>query len=117
VLFDEQVIEKRLLVLEALSGHKNKGIYEKVRILINDDDDRVKISALNILADQDNIDEVRESLLETLVDEETSPRIIKNLVDIFVKKEWKLTGHKNRVLEIIAGDSHYINKSGVIRKR
>ena len=102
-LFDDRVMEKR--------------IYEKVSKLINDDDDRIKIVALNILANQENIDEVRDKLLEMLVDPNTPPRLVSALIEIFSRKEWKLKGVKNKVEGMLPKEEYFINKDGIIRKR
>jgi len=116
-LFDDRVIEKRLDVMKVLMPYKSSEIYKKVLKLVDDDDDRVKILALNILANQENIDEVREKLLAMMVDHETPPRLVRSIIDIFVAKEWKLTGYKNKVDSLLPHEEYFINKDGIIRKR
>ena len=116
-LFDDRVMEKRLDVMNVILHCKHKKIYEKVSKLINDDDDRIKIVALNILANQENIDEVRDKLLEMLVDPNTPPRLVSALIEIFSRKEWKLKGVKNKVEGMLPKEEYFINKDGIIRKR
>ena len=116
-LFDERVLEKRLDVMKVLKSHQHHKIYDKISILVDDDDDRVKILALEILADQENISGVREKLLDMMVDDETPPRLVRTLIEIFARKEWKLTGVKNKVEAMLPREEYFINKDGIIRRR
>ncbi len=114
-LFDHKAEEKKVDILHHFEEFKNDSVFQKVRLLLNDHDERIRLAALSVLEKQEN-ESIREELLEILIKPEESKRITAKIIDIFKHTNWGVLGYRKSVEEMLP-DGFYVTKEGLIRER
>jgi len=118
-LFDDKLVEKRVDILKYFEGRTMFELLDKVMVFLNDSDDRLVIAAIRFLRDYDfsknlNIESISENIIKKFLDENTSVRIRLELINILVEHEWKVSGYKKRIEEVLP-EGYYITSQGYVR--
>jgi HEAT repeat protein len=106
--------EHRSSLIRSLHGHVTPAITDVVRRLLFDDDDDVRIAAVEAIAETG--EEMREPLLETFLEASDRPRIRIRIAEIFSEREWPVKGYRPKVEEALP-EGFSINSKGLIRRR
>jgi HEAT repeat protein len=106
--------EHRSSLIRSLHGHVTPAIAAVVRQLLSDDDDDVRIAAIEAIAETG--EEMRETLLEAFLDASDRPRIRIRIAEIFSERDWPVKGYRPKI-ESALPDGFSINAKGLIRRR
>jgi len=106
--------EHRASLIKAMHGHVTPEIGAALKKSLNDDDDDVRIAAIEAMAGVG--EEMREPLLETFLESEDRPRIRIAIADLFAEREWPVKGYRPKV-ETALPDGFVLNSKGLIKKR
>lgn len=101
-------------LIRAMRGHVTPEIATVLRQFLSDDDDDVRIAAIEGIAEVG--EEVRESLLEALIEANDRPRIRIKIAEIFADHEWPVKGFRPKIEETLPEGFHLTSK-GLIRRR
>src|SRR5689334_2517038 len=82
--------EHRTSLIKAMHGLVTPEIANTMRRFLKDDDDDVRIAAINALAELG--DDMREPLIEAYLDSEDRPRIRIAVAEVFAEREWPVKG-------------------------
>lgn len=118
-LFDDRLVEKRIDILKYFEGKTLGSVLEKALFFLNDSDDRLVIASIRFIrtyefSKTDNIELIKEKILDKFLDEDTSARIRLELINILIEQEWKISGYKKRIEEILPS-GYYITAQGFLR--
>jgi HEAT repeat protein len=106
--------EHRVSLIKAMHGHITPEIAATLKKSLHDDDDDVRIAAIEALEELG--EEAREPLLETFVETDDRPRIRIAVAEVFVRREWPVKGHRPKV-EANLPDGYHLSAKGVIKRR
>ena len=106
--------EHRSGLIRCLHGHVTPAIAAVARRMLSDDDDDVRIAAIEAMAETG--DEMREPLLETFLEASDRPRIRIRIAEIFSEREWPVKGYRPKVEETLP-EGFSLNSKGLIRRR
>lgn len=101
-------------LIRAMRGHVTPEIAEALRGFLKDDDDDVRIAAIEAIAEAG--ESMREALLEAMIDAEDRPRIRIKIAEIFADHEWPVKGYRPKVEENLPS-GFQLNSKGLIRRR
>ncbi len=113
--FNEDVLEKRLDLLNYLVEFKNTEIVKKVIVFLGDDEEEVRYRAIEVLGEQGDVI-ARDPLVEIMVNEEESMRIKMRILEIFIQNQWTVSGHKKQIEEMLP-EGFYLTREGKIKVR
>jgi HEAT repeat protein len=106
--------EHRSSLIRAVRGHVTPEIASVLRRFLSDDDDDVRIAAIEAIAEAG--DQMREPLLEAFIEADDRPRIRIKIAEIFSELEWPVRGYRPRIEETLP-DGFILTSKGVIRRR
>ena len=106
--------EHKADLIRAMRGHVSPEIAAVLRRFLSDDDDDVRIAAIEGIAEVG--EEVREPLLEAFIEAGDRPRIRIKIAEIFGDHEWPVRGYRPKIEETLPEGFHLTAK-GVIRRR
>jgi HEAT repeat protein len=106
--------EHRADLIRAMRGHVTPEIAAVLRQFLSDDDDDVRIAAIEALAEVG--EEMREALLEAFVQTEDRPRIRIKIAEMFADHDWPVKGYRPKV-EGTLPEGFHVTAKGVIRRR
>jgi HEAT repeat protein len=106
--------EHRSSLIKAMHGHVTPEIAETLKRSLEDDDDDVRIAALQALAEVG--EDFRDSLLEALIHADDRPRIRIAVAELFADKDWPVKGYRPSV-EASLPSGFYVTAKGLIRRR
>ena len=106
--------ENKSDLIRAMRGHVTPEIAEVLRAFLSDDDDDVRIAAVEAIAEVG--ENVRGPLLEAFIDADDRPRIRIKIAEVFADREWAVKGYRPKIEETLPEGFHLTSK-GVIRRR
>lgn len=106
--------EHKTDLIRAMRGHVTPEIAAALRPFITDDDDDVRIAAIDALSEVG--EEMREPLIEAFLAAEDRPRIRIKIAEIFADNEWPVKGYRPRIEETLPEGFH-LSAKGLIRRR
>jgi HEAT repeat protein len=101
-------------LIRAMRGHVTPEIAAVLKQFLSDDDDDVRIAAIDAIAEVG--EEVREPLLEAFLETDDRPRIRIRIAEIFADHDWAVKGYRPRVEQSLPEGFH-ITAKGLIRRR
>jgi len=101
-------------LIRAMRGHVSPEIATVLRRFLSDDDDDVRIAAIEAISEVG--EEVREPLLEAFLEADDRPRIRIKIAEMFADHEWPVRGYRPRIEETLPEGFHLTSK-GVVRRR
>jgi HEAT repeat protein len=101
-------------LIRAMRGHITPEIAAALRQFLADDDDDVRIAAIEALAEVG--EPMREALLETFIETSDRPRIRIKIAELFADHEWPVKGYRPKIEETLPEGFHVTSK-GLIRRR
>jgi HEAT repeat protein len=101
-------------LIRAMRGHVTPEIATVLRQFLSDDDDDVRIAAIDAISEIG--EEMREPLLEAFLEAEDRPRIRIKIADIFADHDWPVKGFRPKVEQALPEGFHLTAK-GVVRRR
>jgi len=106
--------EHRASLIKAMHGHVTPEIGAALRKSLHDDDDDVRIAAIEAMSEVG--EEMREPLLETFLESEDRPRIRIAIAELFAEREWPVKGYRPKV-ETALPEGFVLNSKGLIKNR
>jgi HEAT repeat protein len=106
--------EHRASLIKAMHGLVTPEIANTLKRFLRDDDDDVRIAAIEALAELG--EEVREPLLEAFVESDDRPRIRIAIAEVFADREWPVKGFRPKV-EGGLPDGFHLTAKGMVRRR
>jgi HEAT repeat protein len=106
--------EHKADLIRAMRGHVTPEIAAELRKFLSDDDDDVRIAAIE--ASSESGEAVREPLLEAFIAADDRPRIRIRIAEIFAEREWPVKGYRPTIEETLP-DGFHLTAKGVIRRR
>src|SRR5215471_10587401 len=106
--------EHKADLIRAMRGHVTPEIAAVLRRFLSDDDDDVRIAAIDALSEAG--EEMREPLLEAFLEAEERPRIRIKIAEVFAEHEWPVKGYKPKIEETLPEGFH-LSAKGLIRRR
>jgi HEAT repeat protein len=97
-----------------MHGHVTPEIAAVLRQFLADDDDDVRISAIDALSEVG--EDMREPLLEAFLEAEDRPRIRIQIAEIFADHDWAVKGYRPKVEQALP-EGFQVNAKGLIRRR
>jgi hypothetical protein len=97
-----------------MHGHVTPEIAAALRLFLSDDDDDVRIAAIDAISEVG--EEMRELLLEAFLETDDRPRIRIKIAETFADNDWPVKGYRPRVEETLPEGFHLTAK-GLIRRR
>ncbi|PYS00578.1 MAG: hypothetical protein DMG12_17425 [Acidobacteria bacterium] len=101
-------------LIRAMRGHVSPEIATVLRRFLSDDDDDVRIAAIEAISEVG--EEVREPLLEAFLEAGDRPRIRIKIAEMFADHEWPVRGYRPKIEETLPEGFHLTSK-GVVRRR
>jgi HEAT repeat protein len=101
-------------LIRAMKGHVTPEIAAVLRQFLTDDDDDVRIAAIDAISEAG--EEVREPLLEAFLAAEDRPRIRIKIAETFAEHEWPVKGYRPKVEEALP-EGFQLSAKGLIRRR
>jgi HEAT repeat protein len=106
--------EHKADLIRAMRGHVTPEIAAVLRQFLSDDDDDVRIAAIEALTEIG--EEMRELLLEALLEAGDRPRIRIKIAETFTEHDWAVKGYRPKVEQALP-EGFYITAKGFIRRR
>src|SRR6476646_2046862 len=101
-------------LIRAMRGHVTPEIAAVLREFLSDDDDDVRIAAIDALSEVG--EEMREPLLEAFLEADDRPRIRIKIAEIFAEHEWPVKGYRPKI-ESTLPEGFLLSAKGLIRRR
>ena len=101
-------------LIRAMRGHVTPEIAAVLRQFLSDDDDDVRIAAIEALAEVG--EDMREALLEAFLEAEDRPRIRIKIAEVFTEHDWPVKGYRPKV-ELALPQGFHVTAKGLIRRR
>jgi len=101
-------------LIRAMRGHVTPEIAQVLRQFLSDDDDDVRIAAIDALAEIG--EDMREPLLEAFLETDDRPRIRIKIAETFADHDWPVKGYRPKVEQALPEGFHITSK-GQIRRR
>ena len=101
-------------LIRAMRGHVTPEIAAVLRQFLDDDDDDVRIAAIEAIAEVG--EEMREPLLEAFLATDDRPRIRIKIAEMFSDHEWPVKGYRPKVEQALPEGFH-VTAKGLIRRR
>jgi HEAT repeat protein len=106
--------EHKADLIRAMRGHVTPEIASVLRQFLSDDDDDVRIAAIEAISEIG--EEVREPLLEAFVAAEDRPRIRIKIAEVFADREWPVKGFRPKIEETLP-DGFHLTAKGLVRRK
>src|SRR5688572_11287843 len=106
--------EHKADLIRAMRGHVTPEIAAVLLQFLSDDDDDVRIAAIEAIAEVGEA--MRESLLEAFLATEDRPRIRIKIAEVFADHDWPVKGYRPKIEETLPEGFHLTSK-GMIRRR
>jgi HEAT repeat protein len=106
--------EHRTSLIKAMHGLVTPEIANTLQKFLRDDDDDVRIAAIQALAEVG--EDVREPLLETYIESDDRPRIRIAVAEVFAEREWPVKGFRPKIEESLP-DGFHLTAKGQIRRK
>jgi HEAT repeat protein len=106
--------EHKADLIRAMRGHVTPEIAAVLPRFLSDDDDDVRIAAIEALSEVG--ENMREPLIEAFLQAEDRPRIRIKIAEIFADHEWPVKGYRPRIEETLPEGFH-LSAKGLIRRR
>jgi HEAT repeat protein len=101
-------------LIRAMRGHVTHEIAHVLRRFLSDDDDDVRIAAIEAISEVG--EEVREPLLEAFLEAGDRPRIRIKIAETFADREWPVKGYRPKIEETLP-DGFHLTAKGLVRRR
>src|SRR5215467_14179738 len=101
-------------LIRAMRGHVTPEIAAVLRQFLTDDDDDVRIAAVDAIAEVG--EDMREALLESFLEADDRPRIRIKIAEVFADHEWPVKGYRPKIEETLPEGFH-LSAKGLIRRR
>jgi HEAT repeat protein len=106
--------EHRSSLIKAMRGHVTGEILEVLRKALADDDDDVRLAAIQAIAETG--ESSREILLEAFAAAEDRPRIRIAIAEVFAERDWPVKGYRPTI-EAGLPEGFHVNAKGLIRRK
>jgi HEAT repeat protein len=106
--------EHKADLIRAMRGHVTPEIAAVLRQFLSDDDDDVRIAAIEAISEVG--EDVREPLLEALIAAYDRPRIRIKIAESFADHDWPVKGYRPKIEETLPEGFHLTSK-GLIRRK
>jgi HEAT repeat protein len=106
--------EHKADLIRAMRGHVTPEIASVLRQFLSDDDDDVRIAAIEAISEVG--EEVREPLLEAFLEAGDRPRIRIKIAEVFADKDWPVKGFRPKIEETLPEGFHLTAK-GLVRRK
>jgi len=106
--------EHKADLIRAMRGHVTPEIAAVLRQFLSDDDDDVRIAAIDALSEVG--EEMREPLLQAFLEAEDRPRIRIKIAETFAEREWPVKGFRPKIEQTLPEGFHLTAK-GLVRRR
>jgi HEAT repeat protein len=106
--------EHRTSLIKAMQGHVTPEIAATLKKSLEDDDDDVRIAAIEAIAEVG--EDVREALLEAFIKSDDRPRIRIAIAELFADRDWPVKGYRPSI-EASLPQGFQLNAKGHIRRR
>jgi HEAT repeat protein len=106
--------EHRSSLIKAMQGHVTREMADTLKKLLEDDDDDVRIAAIEAVAEVG--EDVRDALLETMIKTDDRPRIRIAVAELFSGRDWPVKGYRPSVEACLPG-GFYVTAKGMIRHK
>ena len=97
-----------------MRGHVTPEIASVLRQFLSDDDDDVRIAAIEAISEVG--EEVREPLLETFLKADDRPRIRIKIAEVFAEREWAVKGYRPKI-ESTLPEGFHLTAKGLVRRK
>ena len=101
-------------LIRAMRGHVTPEIATVLRQFLSDDDDDVRIAAIEAISEVG--EEVRESLLEAFLKADDRPRIRIKIAEVFADREWAVKGYRPKI-ESTLPEGFHLTAKGLVRRK
>lgn len=101
-------------LIRAMRGHVTPEIAAVLRQFLSDDDDDVRIAAIDAIAEIG--EDMREPLLEAFLATEDRPRIRIKIAETFADHEWPVKGYRPKIEQSLP-EGFQVSAKGLIRRR
>jgi HEAT repeat protein len=101
-------------LIRAMRGHVTPEIASVLRQFLSDDDDDVRIAAIEAISEVG--EEVREPLLEAFLKADDRPRIRIKIAEVFADREWAVKGYRPKI-ESTLPEGFHLTAKGLVRRR
>jgi HEAT repeat protein len=101
-------------LIRAMRGHVTPEIAEVLKQFLTDDDDDVRIAAIDGISEIG--EETRETLLEAFLAAEDRPRIRIKIAETFADHDWPVKGYRPKIEQALPEGFH-VSAKGLIRRR
>jgi HEAT repeat protein len=106
--------EHRSSLIKAMQGHVTSEIAATLKKSLKDDDDDVRIAAIQAMAEVG--EEIRELLLESFIEASDRPRIRIAVAELFADHDWPVKGFRPTIEQALP-DGFYVTAKGMIRRK
>jgi HEAT repeat protein len=106
--------EHKADLIRAMRGHVTPEIASVLRQFLTDDDDDVRIAAIEAIAEIG--EDVREPLLEAFLQADDRPRIRIKIAEVFADRDWAVKGFRPKIEETLPEGFHLTAK-GIVRRK
>jgi HEAT repeat protein len=106
--------EHKADLIRAMRGHVTPEIASVLRQFLSDDDDDVRIAAIEAISEIGEA--VREPLLEAFLEADDRPRIRIKIAETFADREWPVKGFRPKIEETLPEGFHLTAK-GLVRRK
>ncbi|HYR44899.1 MAG TPA: HEAT repeat domain-containing protein [Terriglobia bacterium] len=101
-------------LIRAMRGHVTPEIAGVLRQFLSDDDDDVRIAAIEAISEVG--EEVREPLLEAFLKADDRPRIRIKIAEVFAEREWAVKGYRPKI-ESALPEGFHLTAKGLVRRK
>ena len=101
-------------LIRAMRGHVTPEIAAVLRQFLSDDDDDVRIAAIEAISEVG--EEVREPLLEAFLKADDRPRIRIKIAEVFAEREWAVKGYRPKI-ESTLPEGFHLTAKGLVRRK
>src|SRR5438094_8738714 len=106
--------EHKADLIRAMRGHVTPEIANVLRQFLSDDDDDVRIAAIDAISEVG--EDMREPLLEAFLEADDRPRIRIKIAETFADHDWPVKGYRPKIEETLPEGFHLTAKGFVRRK-
>ena len=101
-------------LIRAMRGHVTPEIASALRQFLSDDDDDVRIAAIEAISEVG--EDVREPLLEAFLKADDRPRIRIKIAEVFADREWAVKGYRPKI-ESTLPEGFHLTAKGLVRRK
>lgn len=101
-------------LIRALDKIHSRQLEETVRLYLHDDDDDVRLAALEYLCNCPG-EEAREAVLQCYVDSSDRPRIRREILDLLAERQWSVKGFRPTVEESLP-EGYTLTREGLVKR-